>query len=194
MTQDAVGTPELVEAARRAFDVLEQAGARYALIGGIAVARHGILRPTRDIDLLLAVEKIRLPSLLEAFRSAGFAFEPGTVIRAFTQDGMSQIAFGRTPLDLLAPVLPYFADVLNRARREPILGREPFVAIPEDVVVMKAIAMRSGDRQDIEGILAAQAGRLDLEAIRRGADALLSARDPKRSEVERLLGAHNPKP
>lgn len=187
--EPGVGTPELVEAARRAIDVLDRAGVRYAIIGGIAVARHGILRPTRDIDLLLAVEKVRLPLLLDAFQSTGFAFDPLLVIRQMTDDGFSQIAYGKTPVDLLAPVLPFFDDILKRARREPILDREPFVAVPEDVVVLKAIAMRASDRQDIQGIVAAQEDRLRLDMIRAGADALLAAGDPKRAALEELLRA-----
>lgn len=32
---------------------LNEAGARYVLIGGFAVIAHGLVRPTRDIDLLI---------------------------------------------------------------------------------------------------------------------------------------------
>ncbi len=185
--EPAAGAPELIEAFQRAIDTLEGAAARYALIGGLAVARHGVVRPTRDVDLLIAVEKVRLPALLEAFHAAGFALDLSAVVKRLTHDGLAQISYGKTPLDLLTPILPYFGDVVRRARRESILGREPFVAIPEDVVVLKAIAMRSGDRQDISGILAAQAGRLDLSLIRRGADALLPPGEPRRAALEEML-------
>jgi Aminoglycoside-2''-adenylyltransferase len=40
-----------VSAARR------QVGARYALIGGLALASHKVIRATQDIDLLVEAEK-----------------------------------------------------------------------------------------------------------------------------------------
>jgi len=191
---ERIETPELVEAARRAIDVLDHAGAPYAVIGGVAAARYGILRATRDIDLLLGADRRRLPALLDAFAAAGFDVDGPAVIREMAQDGMSQIRYGKTPIDLLAPILPAFVAILKRARREPILGRKPFVARPEDVVVLKALAMRGTDRLDIEGILMAQAGRLNLRLVRQGVDALLPAGDPRREELDILLRAYRQAP
>lgn len=38
---------------------LNREGARYLLIGGFAVIPYGLERPTKDIDLLIALEHLR---------------------------------------------------------------------------------------------------------------------------------------
>ena len=49
---DYVRVPEAADLARICH-ALNQAGARYVLIGGFAVIAHGLGRPTKDIDLLV---------------------------------------------------------------------------------------------------------------------------------------------
>ena len=44
------------------LDDLNHAGVRYVLVGGIALIRHGVVRATRDVDVILAPE----PENLEA--------------------------------------------------------------------------------------------------------------------------------
>jgi hypothetical protein len=54
MSEEERSTNTLSEAFDRSAEALLAAGASYALIGGFAVAYHGLPRPTRDIDLLLS--------------------------------------------------------------------------------------------------------------------------------------------
>lgn len=51
---------------------LEAAGLRYAVCGGVAVTVHGVVRSTRDIDLLVSTEA--LPAVLAVVGSLGYSF------------------------------------------------------------------------------------------------------------------------
>jgi hypothetical protein len=45
------------------LDDLNRTGVRYVLIGGIALIRHGVVRATRDVDVILAPESENLERL-----------------------------------------------------------------------------------------------------------------------------------
>jgi hypothetical protein len=52
---DGVSSP-LIRTARRLHDLFEALGVPYAIIGGVAVARHGAFRTTHDLDVLVPAE------------------------------------------------------------------------------------------------------------------------------------------
>lgn len=54
---------------------LEAAGLNYAVCGGLAVAIHGLVRTTKDIDLL--IERADLNAVLDVARECGFILEGG---------------------------------------------------------------------------------------------------------------------
>lgn len=55
---------------------LRGAGLRYAVCGGLAVTIHGVVRTTKDIDLLIAERDI--PRALELLRPLGYSLARGT--------------------------------------------------------------------------------------------------------------------
>jgi len=156
----------LSEAFDRAVDALNEAGASYALIGGFAVAHHGLPRPTRDIDFLVSIPRVQLPAVLERFRERGFAFELERVLGKLGKDHLSSIRYGGVRVDLLEAVIPVFQRALKSAVEGTIHGRKVKIASAEDLIVLKIIASREDDLRDVRGILATQGSRLNLEAIR----------------------------
>ena len=52
------------------LDALERGVIRYAVCGGVAVNVHGVVRATRDLDLL--VEGVDIPTILELVKPLGF--------------------------------------------------------------------------------------------------------------------------
>ncbi|MBI4603390.1 MAG: nucleotidyltransferase [Planctomycetes bacterium] len=157
---------DLAGAFDSAVDALNAGQAAYAVIGGLAVALHGLPRATRDIDILWDSPRIALPGLLERFREQGFTFELDAVLRELARDHISAVRRGAVRVDLLDAAIPFFKRVVGRARVQEIRGRQVRVATPEDLIAMKLIAGRETDLQDARGILAAQRGRLDLAVIR----------------------------
>jgi hypothetical protein len=55
----------------RVASALEQAGVRYALVGGYAVALHGAVRGTVDVDIILAWNARSLRAAEQALQSIG---------------------------------------------------------------------------------------------------------------------------
>jgi predicted nucleotidyltransferase len=156
----------LSEAFDRTFAVLNDGPATYALIGGFAVAMHGLPRPTRDIDILFTTPRISLPGLLEKFRERGFSFDRDAVIRQLGMDHLSEVHYGEVRVDLLEAVIPIFRQAMERARDEDVHGHRVRVATPEDLVVLKLLAGREGDLGDVRGILAVQGNAFDIEVTR----------------------------
>ena len=58
--------PPTIDDVRRICHALEEAGARYVLIGGFAVILHGGARTTKDIDLLVDPEPANVERLKRA--------------------------------------------------------------------------------------------------------------------------------
>ncbi len=58
--------PPTIDDVRRICRALEEAGARYVLIGGFAVILHGGVRTTKDIDLLVDPEPANVERLKRA--------------------------------------------------------------------------------------------------------------------------------
>jgi len=63
-----------LEAAARVGRILSEAGVPYALVGSMALAVHGYVRATRDVDLaVLVAPSPRLRDLADHLRAQGFA-------------------------------------------------------------------------------------------------------------------------
>jgi hypothetical protein len=108
---------------------LNEQGIRYALIGGLAVIQHTRPRTTDDIDALLAVPQLAMPALFEALRQRGFTVDPETNIRELRGDGFTTIQFAGLSVDLMQPVIPAYAHVLDRAISMDILGHPVRVSV-----------------------------------------------------------------
>jgi hypothetical protein len=65
---------DIVEQLQRLTKALRQADLEYALCGGFALAAHGIVRATEDIDLM--IEEHSLTLLRETVESLGYIFQP----------------------------------------------------------------------------------------------------------------------
>jgi predicted nucleotidyltransferase len=68
-------------------------------------------------------------------------------------------------LDMSLAAPPFEREIIERARELTIRGAKLRIASPEDIVVMKAIALRPRDIADIEAIVELHPD-LDLERIR----------------------------
>jgi DNA-directed RNA polymerase subunit F len=77
--------------------------------------------------------------------------------------------------------------VLDRARTAEVLGRVVRISSPEGLIVMKLIAMRPQDEADIRDLLAAQAGKLDVDFVRGELETFTDPGDPRRVKFESWL-------
>ncbi len=168
--------PVLVRLAR----VLNDRHVNYALIGGLGVALRGPIRATGDIDLLIKIPQLDLPGVLEALVGKGFDLDVMQAIAVWNRDHLLDFARGSVRVDWLKPVLPAFEHILSRARWEHIGDCPVRAADAEGLILLKLIAFRPRDQEDIKGMLAANGAALDLAWIR--------------SESSQLAGLTSPKP
>lgn len=180
--------PPNAQTIQRAFkaliDVLNERKIRYAIIGGLAVMQHTRVRTTDDIDALLIVPQIALPSFFERLRERGFSVEVMKNVRELRDGGMTAIGFENVTVDLMRPVLPIYARVLERALDARILELPVRVSSAESLIVMKMISFRPQDQTDIRDLLASYRSDLDLAYVRGELDGVMNADDPRRAMLE----------
>jgi len=191
----------LVELVAWLEDLFDRHGVERSYGGAIARNFHALPRLTKDVDVLVHVSRIALPALVAELADAGasgLSVDPATGVPSRrpldVRDVLADLSRGARmtrllcfgiPVELFAPWHPFDHEVLRRAQPREIDGRRIRVHSPEDLIVYKKVFDRSKDVEDIKAILAAQAGRLDLDRIRAGAQQLLD--EAGQGELERLL-------
>jgi hypothetical protein len=180
---------DLIDGALELADAARRASIRYALIGGLAVGYRTRSRFTRDIDFLLQIPQLALPSLLDELSHREFEFDPPTAIREWTQHHMTVLTFRGARVDWLKPVIAAYQHVLEGATDETWLGRPIRIATAEGLVLTKLLSNRTHDWVDIENLVAAHHGTLDLEWIRAEWQAVSSLNDPQILRLTELAAA-----
>jgi len=172
-------SPQLLECVLKMAATLNKLQIRYALIGGLAAGYRSHPRATRDLDILLNVPQILLPSLLEALAEDGFEFDLQAIIREWSRHHMVVLSYQGIRVDWLKPVLPAYQHILDRTTEETWLGQSIRVASTDSLILMKLLAGRTQDWLDIENMVAAEGDRLDLAWIRVEWQGLADEADPR---------------
>lgn len=191
---------KLVEAFQAALDALEEARVEYAILGGIAVNLHGLPRLTMDVDALVRAPRTAWPGLLDRLEARGYAYgRPGGPPRSqrdaldeLARDGLTEMWRDGYRLDLLNVADPIHGEALSASRRVTFLSRDVPVITPEHLILTKWIVGRPKDLLDVDTVLAAQRGRLDLSVVRAWLPAIersggMKAQDFE-EKVRRILG------
>jgi hypothetical protein len=159
--------PQLLTGLTELVAAFDRHGVRYALIGGLAVSLRSRPRSTRDIDLLLAIPQISLPGLLADLTAHGFTLDESAVITGFVRHHITAFQYHGVRVDWLKPVVPLYQHVLDGAGTDDGFGRPVRVASAEGLILLKLLAARPQDLVDINSLLAANQGRLDLDFVQR---------------------------
>ena len=183
-------SPDLTAGLAELADSLNRRGIQYALIGALASGYHGRPRYTQDVDLLLLVPQLALPSLLDELREKGFDIDVESAIRAWNQDHMTVFRFRGVRIDWLKPVLPVFQHVLDRAAEQELLGAKIRVAAPEGLIILKLLAFRPQDQLDIQNLLAANRGQLDPHFVRSECQSVIPAGDERLSWLDQAIATY----
>ena len=168
-----------------AVEVLEQVGSRYAVIGAMAASVHGVVRASMDADAVVSAPSHSLHELERAFRRAGFAAElrhgeDGDPIAAVL--ALSDTYGNR--VDLLAGLRGLDPAAFSRVVEVPFHGVLLRVVSREDFIAMKLYAGRPLDLTDARRALAAGRELIDMDLLRRAADAYGAATS---AALDRLL-------
>ena len=162
-----------------AVAVLEARGMRCALIGGLAVSLRGQPRMTVDVDLVVLATVEEALQLVHELDSTCFApLFPG-VEEVVTKSFILPLRHRSTGIrvDLAIGVSGFEQQAVTRATPVAIGDTQIPVVSIEDLLVMKALAGRPQDDQDILGLVATQRNAIDWPAGLGLAEKLGSAID-----------------
>jgi len=173
-------------------------GAPAMIIGGMAVIVRGVPRTTADIDAVVWGPEVSLTAVVAAMARTGIVPRIDDAVRfaAANQVLLLRHEPTGTPVDLSLGWLPFEGEALARATVEQVGVAEVRVATTEDLVILKAVAWRPRDQSDIEQLLAAGTGVVDLDRVRaRVAEFAAVLEEPERvPALEALLSRSAPPP
>ncbi|HSB63571.1 MAG TPA: nucleotidyl transferase AbiEii/AbiGii toxin family protein [Thermoanaerobaculia bacterium] len=139
-----------------------------ALIGGVALAVHGITRHTEDADLLSTDGRVLSDAFWEILRNEGTKVE---VRRGDFDDPLRGVvrltAEGEKTVDVVVGRSAWHEQALSRRRVLHVAGEDLPVVDPADLVLLKLEAGGPQDLLDIRLLLAGPEGnaiRADVEA------------------------------
>jgi hypothetical protein len=144
---------------------LSAAGAEFVLVGGLALNAWGVLRGTRDVDIVIAPNELNFVRVAEVAVAAGGRVQSGEALLgsgpsiAAALAGGDQVAI-ETELGRLDVVqgldgVPSYDELRTRASEADVLGVPVAVCSVADLRAMKQAAGRTRDLADIEDLDAA---------------------------------------
>lgn len=169
---------------------------------GGAISRNFWAEPrhTKDIDVLVAVKQIAIPSLLESLsiechrvifdnKTGNEKTLPIDILGVLDdirgKGRMTTLLCMGVKVEMFVPFHPFHYRVLERSVLKEIAGRTVKIHTPEDLIVFKKIFDRGKDKEDIKAILASNHGRLDTKRILSDASQLIDK--DSFAELEELL-------
>jgi hypothetical protein len=147
---------------------LDDLGVPAMVIGGIAVIVRGVPRQTGDVDIAVWAEDLDVERLAAALARHAIVPRIADAVEFARQNQVLLLRHepSATPVEVSLAWLPFEWEALARARSEDLGGVQLAVAMPEDLVVYKAVAWRDRDRADIERLLVLHGRHMDLPRLR----------------------------
>ncbi len=153
----------------RVFAALEASGAKYLVVGGVAVVLHGHLRVTADVDLVVKLEPANARAAMQALAGLGFRPRAPVAIEDFADATMRKswiaekgltvfslwnAAMRGTEVDVFVAEPFDFDATYARAIHATIDGVRVSVVALDDLIALKRAAGRVKDEEDIRALLA----------------------------------------
>jgi predicted nucleotidyltransferase len=148
-------------------EVLGQHGVRYAVIGAMAAAVHGVVRASLDADAVVAIPVPDAQSLQRVLAAAGYT----TDMRLGDIDdpipALLRIGDGYgNRVDLLIGLRGMDPAVLERTQKVALAGAALDFVGREDFIAMKAFAGGPLDLADARAVIDAHRASLDTTLLR----------------------------
>ncbi|MBA3865030.1 MAG: nucleotidyltransferase [Solirubrobacterales bacterium] len=144
---------------------LAAAGAGFVVVGGLAVNAWGVVRGTKDVDVVVAPDVDNLKRVAEVAVAAGGHVQQGEALLGSPISIASALAGGRQVaietdlgrLDIVQGLdgVPAYEELRSRASKAEILGVTVLICSIEDLKAMKRAAGRTRDLADLEDLDAA---------------------------------------
>lgn len=147
---------------------LSEADIDFVLIGGLAVNAWGVIRGTKDVDIVISSDAQNLKLVAEVVVAAGGHVQRGEALLGTPFSIAAELASGEQMaidtdlgrLDIVQGLegVPSFEELRSRATEAEVLGVNVAVCSVEDLRAMKRAAGRGQDLVDLENLDAAEAG------------------------------------
>jgi predicted nucleotidyltransferase len=141
---------------------LAEADVEFVVVGGLAVNAWGVVRGTKDVDIVVAPETENLKRVATVAVACGGHVQQGDDFLGSTAGIASALASGEqvaieTDLGRLDVVqgldgVPSYADLSSRASEAEILGVSVAICSIQDLKAMKRAAGRTRDLADLEDL------------------------------------------
>lgn len=162
--------------------VLDEHDVRYGLIGGVALAAHGVARATLDTDLLVVDLRVLNPGMwTNSLSNAALDIRRGDSDDPLA--GLIRITSGAEIVDLIVGRSGWQERILTRVRPIELADGRFTVVDAADLVLLKLYAGGPQDLLDIDLILSNSDGAIRVRVDARIADAPQSARERWRARV-----------
>jgi hypothetical protein len=158
-------------------DALEPITPRWYLFGAQAALLHGAARLTADVDVTVDAGDVAPADLIAALRDAGFTPRSPDLERFIARTRVIPLVHDASgiPVDVILAGSGLEALFVQRAQVREIEGVTVRVASAEDIIVMKVLAGRAKDLEDVRAIVNAHPTDLDFTLIRNTLEELQQA-------------------
>lgn len=141
---------------------LSASQARFVLVGGLALGARGVVRGTKDVDVVVDPDPANLRLVAEVVVGAGGHAQRGESLLGSASSIAAELGRGEqvaieTELGRLDVVqglegVPSFAKLWRDASQADVLGVEVAICSREDLRAMKLAAGRPQDLLDVENL------------------------------------------
>jgi hypothetical protein len=128
------------ELLRRLIQALEGVGIEYMITGSIASSLQGEPRLTHDIDLVVAIQKSSVDSLIKAFPPPDFYLDKNSMLDAIDEQSTFNMIYVREGSKVDFWMLkdePFDRSRFPRRYVEEFMGIRMYVSSPEDTILAK---------------------------------------------------------
>ena len=149
-------------------ELLAEQGVRYAVIGAMAAAAHGVVRASLGADAVVALQVQEARVLRQSLIEAGYQAQlrVGDVDDPIPALIEVRDCHGNR-VDLLIGLRGMDPEALSRTRQVSFAGATLEIAGREDFVAMKAFAGEPVDLADARAVMDLDRGSLDMDLLRR---------------------------
>lgn len=161
------------ELLKKVIQVLNQAGIQYMITGSVVSSLQGEPRSTRDIDMVIAIEKSVAKRLVEAFPPPDFFLDEDNILNAIKRQSMFNLIDINTGDKVDFWMLtnePFDRSRFLRKISEEFMGLKILISSPEDTILAKLRwAKLSGGSEkqftDALRVYEVQYGKLDIDYL-----------------------------
>lgn len=155
------------EILRLACDYLNDAGADYVVIGGIAATIHGRPRSTVDLDLIITMKENALRNFIAFLNKNGFvaSFDDAQVAFAERSHFSAEDTLSSLRLDIKGVYNEMDERTIARRSKFNYTGIDMMIETPEDLIAAKLFFGSEQDKSDAEAVFRAQKDKLDMDYL-----------------------------